>query len=237
MNNIRQVNSHTYITGNKDDYSENPKNNDKLYLIQQFYISSNENRQKENKYCLKKNTELGLFDDIFLLNERIYTEEELGVREKEVKQINIGKRLTYDFVFDFVKKNNIEGYIFLSNSDIFFDKTVLNARKSSLTDFKSVKCQLRIEFDPEKKIENLKPTHHYTMQDTWIYHSKYNPNFSANFSLGSTGCDNHISFVFHENDYKVYNEPRKIRTYHYHTSNFRTHRNHVKGPYLMINPI
>ena len=47
MNNIRQVNSHTYITGNKDDYSENPKNNDKLYLIQQFYISSNENRQKE----------------------------------------------------------------------------------------------------------------------------------------------------------------------------------------------
>ena len=55
--------------------------------------------------------------------------------------------------------------------------------------------------------------------------------------LAAKIMDNHISFVFHENDYKVYNEPRKIRTYHYHISNFRTHRNHVMGPYLMINPI
>jgi hypothetical protein len=76
-------------------------NNDDIYLITQFYIPSNdEKRQNEIKTCLRRNLESSFFKIIFLVIEKEYTKEELGINEKEMKKIqqvifNSGTRLKY----------------------------------------------------------------------------------------------------------------------------------------------
>ena len=56
-----------------------PKNNEEIYLFQQFFIHPEEEHREEIRDCLRRNIGLGIFKKIYLLNERIYTKEELGV--------------------------------------------------------------------------------------------------------------------------------------------------------------
>ena len=58
-------------------------------------------------------------DKIYLLNEKIYTHEELKVNSDKIVQENIEKRLKFSDVFNYVQENNIEGYIVIVNSDFF----------------------------------------------------------------------------------------------------------------------
>ena len=96
------------------DYNHEP-----IHLFQQFFIHENEERQKEINYCLKKNVENNYIDNIYLLNERIYKEDEMGVSDKKIIQKKIKTRLTYKKLFQYIHKKNINGYIIFSNSDIF----------------------------------------------------------------------------------------------------------------------
>ena len=97
--------------GLKDIYSEKDYNDDPIFLINQFFIHKNKERNKEIKFCLKRN--INNFNKIYLLNERIYSNEELGLEKEDmnnIEQITINKRLTYKDFFDFIKKLNIKGY-------------------------------------------------------------------------------------------------------------------------------
>ena len=60
----------------------------------------------------------------------------------------------------------------------------------------------------------------------------------ANFEFGKPGCDNKISYIFSNNNYICYNEPLKIRTYHYHTTQVRNYNRNdiISGPYLLVAP-
>ena len=57
--------------------TQNIYNNDKIIYITQFYIPENIDRYNEIKYCLNKNYNNKYIDKIYLLNEKIYTDEEL----------------------------------------------------------------------------------------------------------------------------------------------------------------
>ena len=48
------------------------KSNNKIFLIQQYFIHSDKNRQKELDYCINANKNNPFIDEIFLLNEEIY---------------------------------------------------------------------------------------------------------------------------------------------------------------------
>ena len=107
--------------------------NDEIILIQQFFIHSNSERYKEIKETLSYNTYNKYIDKIILLNERIYSSEELGVSSDKIKQVNIKKRLTYKDAFDYAETLGDNKYIILSNSDIFFDATIKRIKISGLT--------------------------------------------------------------------------------------------------------
>ena len=137
--------------GLRDIYQKEDYNDDPIFLITQFFIQKEEKRREEIKVCLKRN--INKFKKIFLLNERIYSNEELGVEKEDmvnIEQINIDKRLTYKYFFDFIKKLNIKGYYVLSNSDIFFDDTINNLRKTTLSEVKSFRALLRFEYNKKK---------------------------------------------------------------------------------------
>lgn len=242
-----------YLTDFKDELNSNNHNNDDIYLICQFFIHKNTKRYEEIKYCLKQNIELGLFKVIILLNERIYTKNELGLNDdemKHVKQININKRLSYIDIFIQVKKLNLDGYIVFCNSDIFFDNTINNVRKSCISQSKSLYTLLRFEYTNTNlnkcKLFNhprtIKPRN--DSQDVWIYHTKQlildNQLIrDLNFNLGVPGCDNKITYIFTKLGYRCINEPYNVRTYHYHSTNIRNYtvKDVVKPPYLFVKPI
>jgi len=62
---------------------------DKINVFLQFYIDKNEEHYNEVKFALKKNVENPYIDQIIMLNERIYTPDELGIQSNKIHQVNI----------------------------------------------------------------------------------------------------------------------------------------------------
>jgi len=208
--------------------SLNPPKADKIHVIYQFFVHPDKSRQTEIEYCLLKNVNNPLIDKIHLLNEKIYGAKQLGVKSDKITQVNIGKRLTYKDVFDYVDEFKIDGYIVFCNSDIFFDNSLKNLTTSSLGYNKSFYSLLRFEYNNEPNLKKCKifgPR--ADSQDTWIFHSNYNilpkQREVFNFYFGKPGCDNKLIYLFHLLGYTVYNEPYVVKTYHYHTTNIRNY--------------
>lgn len=224
-------------------------NTDKIYLITQYFIHNNKERHNEIQSCLKRNLELGVFDKIYLINERKYTKQELGLNDNEMKNIKQhifgnGERMTYKHCFDLAKQYNLKGYLCIANSDIFFDLSIHNLHKSCLSNSKSIYAQLRFEYNGEKRLSKCKlfgPR--ADSQDVWIIHTNHIPNKKllndTDFMLGKPGCDNAIAMKFYLFGYMIYNQPYDVKTYHFHKTQIRNYgRNDlISPPWLRINPI
>ena len=154
--------------------------------------------------------------------------------------------MKYSHAFMLVYHLNLEGYIVIANSDIFFDTSLLNTRKSCLSQIKSAYALLRFEYKNEYDNE-IDKCNLYGIrgdsQDVWIFHSKFKPSkeliIASSFYLGVPGCDNKIAYLMNSDGYKCFNEPFIIKTYHYHTSKYRTYtaKDKIARPYLFIEPI
>lgn len=216
-----------------------------INLFQQFYINKIDERQNEIRKTLLYNCNNNSINNIYLLNERIYSDEELGVKSDKIKQIVIDKRMTYQDVFTFVENNNIDGYIIISNSDIFFDKSIKNIQKCQVIKDKKVYCLNRFNFDSKNlSAADLDLSGRPDCQDVWIYHSKFN-NILFNkdifdIELGIPGCDNKIVYLFKLLGFNCYNEPEIIKSYHFHkimTRNYDQNTKRPNYPYYAIFPV
>lgn len=220
------------------------RNEDSITVIQQYYIDKNAKRRDENALCLRLNASNNAITRVLLLNERMYTDDELGNPPMEkVTQVVVGKRLTYLDVFQYAK-NNLSGYIALANTDIFFDKSIDNLRTAALANERRIFCQLRYEFTSAiKDLQNcvtscLRPD----SQDVWMWHSSMElPNGiekTLNMNMGVAGCDNKLVYLMSLMGVECYNEPERVRTYHYHESQARTYdpSKPVPGPWYAIFP-
>lgn len=223
-----------------DSLSEKEKPG-KIILIQQFFVHSDKFRNVELKYVLKKNVEClktGLIDEFIMLNEREYSEKEMGLMVEDhslIKQIVLGYRLKFRDVIEYVQDNNVKGYIVFSNSDIYLDKSIKNVFKTSLKDGKCWYAQLRFEAYT-KRIYG--PNAH--AQDTWIFHSncKIRKTKCFNFILGKLGCDNIVAYELIKQKIYVYNNPMLIQTWHLQKENKRDYdiNDRLPPPYLRITP-
>jgi hypothetical protein len=248
MSYIEQKNIDTILLKN-----DNKHNN--TYLITQFFIHPDKKRHHEIVSCLRRNLQLKELTKIYLLNEKIYSEEELGISDlcdenkKMIEQICINERLTYKDVLLFIKfmaEKGYNGYYIFANSDIFLDNSLKNLQSTSLSREKAFYAILRFEYN-EKYKDDLSQSILFgpskTSQDTWIIHSNFCPNNNeieqCNFSFGLPGCDNVIAYRFNSFGYKIYNEPYVIKTYHLHSSQIRNYseRNRLSRPYLFLYPV
>lgn len=227
------------------DINKTKEEPDNINLFQQFYINKIDERQNEIRKTLLYNCNNNLINNIYLLNERIYSDEELGVKSDKIKQIVIDKRMTYKDVFTFVENNNIDGYIIISNSDIFFDKSINNIQKCQVIKDKKVYCLNRFNFNSKNLSGlDLDLSGRPDCQDVWIYHSKFN-NILFNkdifdIQLGTPGCDNKIIYLFKLLGFNCYNEPEIIKSYHFHkimTRNYDQNSKRPNYPYYAIFPV
>ena len=208
--------------------------NDPIIIITQFYITKNNNRTNEIRKCLALNAHNNQVSKIYLLNEKIYSDKELGTKSDKIQQVNIGGRLKYNDIFSFVEKEKLSGFICILNSDIFFDKSAENIKRSGLENEKKVFCQLRYEYKDKTKLADSKlfgPRQE--SQDAWIFHSSQNIEERFRkmfaFNLGVPGCDNKIVYLFNIIGYQCYNEPELIKCYHYHNINSRSYDVNTKS--------
>lgn len=216
-------------------------NNDKINLIYQFFLNNDNVRKKELKECLHKNVANKYIDNIYLLNEKIYSNEELGIESEKIKQININKRCTYKDIYEFVLNKNIDGYIVFINSDIFFDESINVIKYSNIHLEKIMISLLRYEY-LDKDLNKCKLFYNgrEDSQDTWIFHSnfkiekKYLKVFDFNF--GVPGCDNKILYLMNILNYKIINDPLLIKTYHNHKSQYRNYDKPLHFPHYKIVP-
>ena len=219
---------------------KNKPDTDKIYLIYQFFVHKDNNRNIELRKCLRFNVENPHIDKIYLLNEKIYNKEELGVESDKIDQRNIVNRIKFKDVFKFVEKEQLNGYIITCNADIFFDKTVKNLRVSEMSKQKQILTQLRFDYTNKQlgKCKLFGPR--ADSQDTWIFHSNYNPYKDAkifNFIFGKPGCDNKLIYLFNILGFEVFNQPYFVKTYHIQQDEQRDYGNDMlPKPYMLVSP-
>jgi len=209
-------------------------------------------------------TKIHLLNEKIYNNEELYGSNNIdSVDPSKVVQINIGKRLKFKDVFRYIRESGIHGYCVLTNADIFFDFTIRRLIYSCISIKREVFALLRYEFRGESDLQNTKifgPR--FESQDTWIIHRAKNildenildenvhsekANYpyikekhekAFDFEFGTPGCDNKISYLFNVLGYEIINDPRFIKTYHYHsdTSRSYTHKDVIPQPYTLICP-
>jgi hypothetical protein len=123
----------------------------KILLFNQFYIPENPRRYAEIKECLLKNVENSHVDSIYLLNERIYNIEELGIESDKIIQVDISRRMLFSDIFHYVTTHNINGYIVIMNSDIFIDDTIERLHTCDISQKKAAYALLRYEYTNDMK--------------------------------------------------------------------------------------
>ena len=218
------------------------ENVDKINIFYQFFIHKTPRRSKEIKKCLKFNVENKFIDKVYLLNEKIYSEAELGVKSDKIVQIDIKNRLKFQDVFKYINDNQIMGYNVIINADIFCDETINNLKYTDMHIKKQAMALLRYEYDHANKDESKIFGPRFDSQDTWIMH--YNQTVKPdeqkifNFEFGKPGCDNKFIYLLNILGYEVLNDPGLIKTYHVHTTELRDYTNadYIHKPWGAVIP-
>ena len=195
---------------------------EKIILFTQFYLAKDKETHELNIAALTNNYKNEYIDEIILLNEKIYSDEELGFENKnldKIKQVNINKRLEYGDVFEYVQVNNLKNQIVvISNLDIYFNDTINNLNNVKLDEFKLCYCLTRWEtYKDGKKHEPFLNHNTESSCDTWCLHTKWihESDFSEfNFRLGTVGCENMFQYKLALSHFYLRNDPYLIKIFH-----------------------
>lgn len=215
---------------------------DDIHIFCQFFIHNDPERHAEILKCLKYNVDNPYITNIYLLNENMYSFEELGTNSDKIIQFNIQRRLRFADVFQFINEHQIGGYNVIINSDIFFDHTLQNLYMSGIHQTKRMFALLRYEYDDAHPEQTHLFGPRADSQDTWIIHSNFSIQPSElklfQFEFGKPGCDNKLVYLMQLLGYEVINEPTFIKTYHYHATQMRnyTQVEQINPPYSCIMP-
>lgn len=210
-----------------------------IHLFTQFFLHRDNHRTQELRACLQRNIDNPEVTQVHLLNERIYTLDELGLdstsehRHKIIQSLTPNKkRLTFQHVFQYIRENNLQGFLVLTNADIFFDHTLQRIRIGPLHLRPVMMAQLRYEYNGVDTATSPIFGPRNDSQDTWMFHSKFVVRGSVekafSFEFGKPGCDNKMIYLARILGYDVLNDPGAIRTYHYHQNPARDY--HGKEP-------
>ena len=222
-----------------------PKDDD-IHVILQYFEHDNAERDMELKLALCSICEHPLVTVVHLLNERIYDD----LTDPKIRQHCLGRRLKFKDVFQYLREHQVRGYHVIVNSDICFDETLANLRRSDLHVSKKMLSPLRYEvLDTDAFQQGMLDLNSCPVfgpridsQDAWIFHSyqtipeKFEKVF--NFQFGKPGCDNKMIYLMRILGYDVVNDPAFVKTYHIHASQDRNYmaKDRVPPPYAYLGP-
>lgn len=207
-----------------------------MILITTFYIPNNKEREKEINKCLQKNIENPFIEKIFLLNDKIYDlsffqKEETAKIKQIIVSISSNYKLRFDDAINFI--NNCEEcknkYCILSNSDIYFDNSLININISTISN--NVFALLRYDesHDGVHSLYSENGIPRSNSQDCWIFKSPLKVDTKLlDFEFGTLGCDNVFANVIYTSGIYISNPCYNIKSIHLHSSNFRTYNDSTR---------
>lgn len=197
-----------------------------LWLLTQFYRPEKSRREREIKKCLEMNLKCSIVDKMILLNETDLSKHFPSDPSKKIKQVVIGKRLTYASVLQWFQENAPPNTICaFANSDIFLDESWKLLWSIDLRDkFLSLLRYDVQEDGSSSKLFGPRPD----SQDTWVFLSESVKNRTfdwkdLDFPFGKAGCDNAINVEMLRKKFLIVNPAYSLKTHHLHTSAIRTY--------------
>lgn len=213
--------------------------NREIFLVQQYFTSVNEYRQREIDFCLQKNLDCNNINKIILLNEKKYDFSKFNDPHRKLVSVDDHeKRMTFYDVFNYCNNNlSNNTVVIVCNSDIFYVDRSLAIIKKNLkqNDFY---CLSRWNYDCADINQSVlfKPSY---SQDSWIGQIPIKINQKMDFSVGALwGCDNVIALLLRNEGYNVVNPCLSVKAYHVHAKQFYepvfdTHKK-LPPPYLFV---
>jgi hypothetical protein len=213
-------------------------NANKIFLIQQYYVSDDVERQYEIDNVLQLNLLNQFIDKIYLLNESTYDFSNFVSNDK-ICQINIGKRLSFSDAITFSKSQRSEGnndfITIMSNSDIELGLDIGLLHNYSFDNI--VYCLTRYDIDfsydidyksDGKKIKHFMETnggHYMFSQDLWIYKPSECTIDVTNlhFNFGVPACDNAFVCELNKQNINCFNIANEIKILHHHKQDSRNY--------------
>jgi hypothetical protein len=196
-----------------------------MHLFTTYFKSTNQERQKELDFCIKKNCLNDIISRITIFLDSNTTEDDLynlGLDLTKIDFVKINRLPTYkDWLINGINSN--EEFLIFSNADIYFNETLEEIKKYPLNE-KAVMCISRYE-ETINGIEKTKFS--FFSQDVWIIKRKNIPSITfidnLNISTGVVRCDNKFAYFFASNGWDLYNPVEHIKVIHRHESNIRTY--------------
>ena len=195
-------------------------------LFVDYFPCKDNHRKSEYEFCLKKNSELDYFDNIYLI-----TNIEPPFSSPKFKTIPCFRdRTFYQDIFnlDIFTDDSIN---MIANSDIYFDESI-----SKVDNVLTNEVALGLSRTYPKDDFYIKVGFHHNgkaspgSNDVWIWRGKCKVK-NGNFEVGYTACDCRIMQCFVEADYRVYNPAKSIQVWHKHTIRKGDGPPRVDGPY------
>lgn len=197
---------------------EQPKK-DKIILIYQYDNVEDPIKQRNQRYNLRLNVENEYISKIILLNKKIFSQDELGINSKKIKQVKLGKKITYKDIFNQVHGDSLKGYIVVSNSNIFFDNSIENVYYSGIADNKKVFAPLNYIYNGDKRLAKCKMFPRADHNPVLIYHSNFNvekqmrKSFNIEIDLRNNNYSCKMLYLLNALGYDMVNDPYFIRNY------------------------
>jgi hypothetical protein len=219
-----------------------------MILVTTFYIPKNEVREKEINKCLQNNCKNPHIQKIYLLNDKVYNLPLDSEFTTKVEQVVINPDPNYKLRFDdaihFINSNLQGSNCILSNSDIYFDKTL--GKMDNMTISNNVYALLRYDETenqngdgPLFELYSKEGQPRADSQDCWIFKSPLKVDTKLlNFEFGTLGCDNVLANIIYNSGIYISNPCLEIRSIHVHSSNFRTYDDSTRlwGTYCKLPP-
>ena len=199
-----------------------------ITLITQFFLPEDRVRRREVQSALRLNCACPYIVAIQLLNERVYTSEELGLtgeHMKKVTQVVLGRRLKFS---DALHTKTETWFTILANVDISFDVTLDALRSADLR--RHIACLRRTEVFPD----SARAASCFYSQDAWIWCGEAPREVLCDFELCRPGCDKRFVYEVEQAGYIPTALPL-VKAYHHHSSPTREYEGksteRIDGPY------
>ncbi len=215
-----------------------------MILITTYYISSNNDRNKEIEKCLIKNSDNQYIKKIYLLNNQTYKLPFIKkANSKKIEQVIISNDdnyiLNYKDAINFINTNLQNNICILANSDIYFDNSLFHINSFNI----SGKFYALLRYDEDENgNKNIFKRHNEPRddsQDSWIFKSPLNIDTNKlDFTFRTLGCDSILAKHVYDTGIKVCNPSYDIITTHVHNTDYRTYNcdNRIHGIYCLIKP-
>ncbi len=207
-----------------------------IVLMVGLYLDKSPIRQAEYIHCLTVNAANGLIDKIIVFMEEFDAWGSiLGTplaTNSKLKFESPMKRMTYEDYFSYANEH-LEGHtIVLANADIHFDRTL------GLLKDKDIKGQLLCL---GRWVASMKGGQEHCgtsfSQDAWIFQTPIRE-FACDWTLGTPGCDNRLTYEANLMGVKVWNPSLSVRAWHVHDSKVRNYeqQKRIEGNTLDLDP-